>query len=193
MVEIYNDYANTRLTGRDFRGIALENFVGRSLIVWRRNLLETRRRFSSNLFNSWEEVGPNLRTPTYTDKFLFSLFKELSSTKAGGNLSQEASHLLKVLNLGPTLSFLQIADAFYAGDMFKTFLNISAVANMTGKKIPEGWRAFHGTTAEYVKQSNWVHENSSYNVDEFTKNWGLERTKAERNFHTIQNMGRFSS
>jgi hypothetical protein len=54
--------------------------------------------------------------------------------------------------------YLEAADQLYAGDMLKTFQNLSAVAKMTGRSLPEGWQAFQGTTSELRGCVQWLRE-----------------------------------
>ncbi len=46
--------------------------------------------------------------------------------------------------------YITFANEHCKGDMAKTFLNVSAVANMTGLDMPQHWQQFIGTTAQFI-------------------------------------------
>jgi len=66
--------------------------------------------------------------------------------------------------------------------MKKTFVNISAVANMTGQRMPEGWRAFHGSTKLFLKQAQYILKRPSTSKAEFTHKF-YPNPKSSRTAH----------
>ena len=47
------------------------------------------------------------------------------------------------------MDYVDIAIAFYDGDMGKAYRNLSAVAQLSGIRLPETWRLFRGTADEF--------------------------------------------
>ena len=79
------------------------------------------------------------------------------------------------------------ADKLYKGDMEKTFKNISAVAKMRGKTIPEGWQCFHGNTKSFETQRLWLQSHKKATVEEFIKEFKYRSDKtAKAHFSSLK-------
>ncbi len=79
--------------------------------------------------------------------------------------------------------------------MQKAYVNVSAVAKMTGRPMPEGWRQFHGSDSELDAQTAWLQQNPSASVEDFKQQFypilkpkpsGDTRTKWALNFTVAQ-------
>ncbi len=160
LTDIFNDYAGERFNGvrdvvkgNDFRGINLSYMASRSLYDWRGDLVRTRRQSEEPvLFERWEESeNKKIQTPTKADKFFSELFLDIATS--GKQELTPATEILKEIvspeNPQSYKLYLETADFFYAGDMKKTYLNLSAVAKMTGARLPEKWQGFQGNTTEF--------------------------------------------
>lgn len=76
-------------------------------------------------------------------------------------------------DVGPGLAgYLAVADEQFAGNMQKAYLNISAVAKMTGQAMPGGWQQFRGSTSEFNQQMLWLEEAIAHDDLNFDKYYG---------------------
>ena len=85
--------------------------------------------------------------------------------------------------------YLTIADELYRGDMGKTFKSISAVTQMIGKPMPEGWKYFHGNTSNFKIQIDWVQSHHRATIKEFIGEFKYKSDKtAKLNFFNLKKL-----
>ena len=90
-------------------------------------------------------------------------------------------------------SYLFIANYFYAGDMFKAFMNLSALAKMTGQDLPKSWHAFQGSVKSFQIQFEYL-KNNYITKEEFEKRFRYKTSQtAKSNFNCIMHFIKISS
>jgi len=174
LVNIYNTFAGIRFNGsrevvdgRDFASVKIGYLVGMNLASMRSDLIKTSEqvRDGGRLFDRYissdEKLHKALYTPSQADRFILTMLTELNEQGIkldqltnnkinNSELSQASQVFIKLLtDLSPSDSLIAIANHFYAGDMKKAFLNISAIAKFTKQSMPDSWRVFGGNTTEY--------------------------------------------
>ena len=116
----------------------------------------------------------------------------IGSTTEFTRLQETLSEISSGLN-----GYLEAADTIYGGDMFKTYVNLSAVAKMTGHKLPEGWQQFNGSTVICRSQASFIKilDNYEMGYSKFVEEFYLgNSTKASRsNYLAVCTMATSSS
>lgn len=177
------------MNGKDFRGINLRYIASRSLYHWRADLARTRKESEEPVLTErWEEADKKVLTPTRVDQFFQRLFSEITKSPESAR-STSAKTLETLLKTNNVKSYIELANLFYGGNMMKTYLNLSSVAQMTGQKLPDKWQAFNGSTTEFREQTRWVRENPQTTIIDFKNKFNLKSEKVARlNLAAIRNM-----
>ena len=168
LADIFNGYGGERdnqdrllLKAIDFIGLYIRQLAGTSLLTWRSRLtMHKRQNQYPYLFESANELARSkhkLQTPNIADRYLLSYFVLRSNPEDTHRLpedfnpidldGQALSNLDQIFSIGPE-SYRAISDIFFGGNMQKAYTNLSALTKMTGRRMPKGYRQFHGTTTE---------------------------------------------
>ena len=213
LVEIFNDVGRRDnqerliVDGHDFSGVNLRFLAAANLSALRADLSAHDRQCQNPwLYERAQELAGlklEFRTPSNADRYLLSYFagrtaqnpdsKTAPSKLPEGFIKLELDPAM-IARLDDLLSrgaegYRSLADIFYAGDMGKTYKNLSAAAKMTGQSMPEGWRQFLGTSLEARRQIEFLAVN-----DDFSKYVAVfypDRKylpKARINYRALRNM-----
>ena len=131
--------------------VTFRSFLSWDMAYWRNYLLAQARQTINQLaFTSWKPISNKFHAPTLADRYLIYIFEKIKANQTAQIKDEFISDLEQYLYNNPT-AYLDLARYFYAGDMRKTYVNVSAVSKMTGQPIPDGWQKFQGTTTECSK------------------------------------------
>ncbi len=218
LVGIYNQHAAERFNGQrkvvkgiDFRGVNLRYIASLSLAGMRTDIQKTSAQNQHpSLFDRWDEGARHkqLRTPSQADRFLAIQHRQLNDSGLSFNVEHSPEELANLKPAARALynlvrqnrneygdtyltGLIAIANILYAGDIHKTFINFSAIANMTGQRLPEGWQQFHGTTTEarlLIREIPSLRASLDGYLEAADRFYDRDMTKTFINFSAIANM-----
>lgn len=137
----HDDGQKKVVNGKHFSAASTAILAGRSDKYWLQRLLVAQDQAHHGLGDAVVTRDDRLlkgRKTTLADKFIHD------------TLVQERTRPELLNILSGSDGYVVTAQLLFHGDMLKAYMNISAVAAMTGQAVPEGWQAFHGSTVNFA-------------------------------------------